>query len=123
MFRFLILALVCLPVHRAMAQLPGAVPGGWNGSVALPHAAAAPSGLSMPATPPLAHFAPLSGSGSGSGLSGGMSLPAGLGHGRADDRDMPPSAPMTDEDARQDWNAFQRAERQVLRDMRRTPPP
>ncbi|RFP07893.1 hypothetical protein BFX83_08245 [Komagataeibacter xylinus] len=123
MFRLLILALACLPFHHAMAQMPGAVPGGWNGSVALPHASAAPPGLSMPSAPPLAHFAPLPGSGSGSGLSGSMSLPAGLGHGQADERDMSPSSPMTDNDARQDWNAFRRAEQQVLRDMRRPPAP
>ncbi|MBE7728504.1 hypothetical protein F1542_01760, partial [Komagataeibacter sp. FXV3] len=48
MFRFLILVLACLPLHRAMAQMPGAVPGGWNGSVALPHATMAPLGPSIP---------------------------------------------------------------------------
>ncbi|KON64616.1 hypothetical protein KOEU_18310 [Komagataeibacter europaeus] len=115
MFRFLILALACLPLHRAMAQMPGAVPGGWNGSVALPHAPMAPSGLSMPSTPPLAHFAPLP----GSSQSTGLSSPVGHEHGRTDSRDMP--TPTDDNDARQDWNAFQQAERQVLRNMRRTP--
>ncbi|WP_395370891.1 hypothetical protein [Komagataeibacter diospyri] len=115
MFRLLILALACLPLHHAMAQMPGAVPGGWNGSVALP----APSGLSMPSTLPLAHFAPLT----GPGQSVRMSPYTGQEHGQADSRDMQPASPMIDNDAQRDWNAFQRTERQVLQDMHHMPPP
>ncbi|GAN86265.1 hypothetical protein LU298_04955 [Komagataeibacter intermedius] len=111
MFRFLILSLACLPLHHAMAQMPGAVPGGWNGSVALPHAPMAPSVLSMPAAPPLAHFAPLHAS--------GTSVPSSPYReqvpGPADLNATQPAAPMPGSPARQDWTAFRRAEQQALR--------
>ncbi|MBE7728503.1 hypothetical protein F1542_01755, partial [Komagataeibacter sp. FXV3] len=70
---------------------------------------------SIPPTPPLAHFAPLP----GSDRPIGMSSPTGYEHGQTGSRDMP--TPTDDNDARQDWNAFQQAERQVLRNMHRTP--
>ncbi|MBV0887013.1 hypothetical protein KTQ54_00420 [Komagataeibacter oboediens] len=119
MFRFLILSLACLPLHHAMAQMPGAVPGGWNGSVALPHAPMATSGLPMPAVPPLAHFAPLHVPGTSVPPSPYQELDPGPTNLNA----TQPAAPMAGSPTRQDWTAFRRAEHQALQNTHHSAAP